>query len=342
MSLNVQALLGAGSFAEAMDAEPVRANAVEVKWEAASIADLEATVSSPLISAQMNGWGFVETITSVNRGIITSFSATGFAIIEPWVEAVLLVAEGHAEARMRAAINIEESGFNIQRAALQIYNLWGIEINHPSSTDFARPRVIEIINGALQIIYSQAARLQYFNRRELTVTLPAGKNSVDLPNRLQQLLGPVRFATSGITLRAVTGQGELQQLQYLMPDVGEPRVFFLDRGATKGGDSAATVLRVGPTPQVDTNLEISYAEESPRFHEGDLLQGRRIDLPHRYAETIFLPVVKHLAASDRLFRKEEARAAIMADYQRASLMLGLVEPSTEADKDNKPKGGQLP
>lgn len=246
----------------------------------------------------------------------------------------------------RATVLLPDSGMRLDRFATQIYNLWGIEVKTARDTDFARPRVLEIINGALQLIYAQARVLDYFNRQTATLSFD-DVASMALPEDFQTLLGPVRFADTKQPLKAATTLAELEQFVDIhcggvAPD--GPRLYYIDARAAAGTNSSASRLHLAPAPTGDAiSIEVDYAVQAPRYETDDLLSNVRVPLPQGYAETILLPICKHMAASDGLFRKEPLRQSIAADYSRAMQVLGLVEPEKTSTRDNRatPRGAAL-
>jgi hypothetical protein len=243
---------------------------------------------------------------------------------------------------LQAKFYVPSQGMNLSDVGRQIYNLWGLEITSTKATTFARARVVEIINAAMQTIYGRAVALDYFNRTTTTIQFAAGENAKALPAAMQTLLGPVRFASSKQSLRPATTRGEFDEfvnLYYGGKQPALPRMYFLERGFADASDSAGVTLLLSPAPTEETALEVEYAQEAPRYTESDLISGVPLRIPHRYVESILLPIAKHVAASDRMFTKEGLRATLQADYNRAMQQLGLVDPEPVAVRNTKPKEG---
>lgn len=241
---------------------------------------------------------------------------------------------------LQAKFYVPSQGMTLSDVGRQIYNLWGLEITSTKATTFARARVVEIINGAMQTIYGRAVALDYFNRTTAALTFAIAEDSKALPTAMQTLLGPVRFADSKQPLRPAATRGELDEfvdLYYGGVAPAFPRMYFLDRGFVDGVDAAGATLRISPAPAAEISLEVEYAQEPPRYTESDLISGVPLRIPHRYVESILLPIAKHMAASDRMFTKEALRATLQGDYTRAMQQLGLVDPERPTVRNAKPK-----
>lgn len=237
-----------------------------------------------------------------------------------------------------ADFGVEGSGMRLTRVATQVYNLWGIEVTTARDIDFARSRVTEIINAALQVMYSRAHVLDYFNRVSSTLEFAANVASAVLPLNMQTLLDPVREATTRTPLRKASDISEFEEYVDLYcngtaPAV--PRLYYAESLASSSDDSAHCVLRLTPAPAESFTVAFDYAAQAPRYRDSDILKNVTVPIPHAYAESILLPLVKHAAASDNLFRRQDMRQAIQADYQRAMVMLGLVSTQNPAVRESK-------
>lgn len=222
-----------------------------------------------------------------------------------------------------------DTAISLLRLATQIYNIWGMEVKTANDISFARSRVIEIVNAALQIVYSRAKTLDFFSRTPGSLTFASAESSKVMPSSMQSLVGHVRTVTAD--LRAAASREEFQAWSTIYFDGATtlaPRVYWLEqKAAAQGVDSAECVMHIAPTPSEETVLLFDYAAEAPRFRDHDLQSGTRLQIPHAYAETLVLPICKYMASVDNLFRGDQAlRQAINTDYQRAMQQLGMVTP----------------
>jgi hypothetical protein len=245
-------------------------------------------------------------------------------------------------ATVRCLLRLDGQKMDLDRLVTQVYNLWGMEVTSGRNIEFARGRVLEIINGALQIIYSKAEKLDYFNRETITLTFGTGVTTQKLPVGVQNILGPVKLGNpsnpTNIALRNAGTVSEFENwLDLYFAAAAGPRVAFIDRRSSGTGfDSQACVLRIGPAPTDETDVSLDYAAEAPYYRETDYAGNARLKVPHSYVESLLLPIVKYNASLDSLFRREEMREALTADYRRALAQLGMVDPDPVPQRNAKP------
>jgi hypothetical protein len=221
--------------------------------------------------------------------------------------------------------------------ARQVYALWSIEVADLSQIAIGRKRIADWTNAALQQIYSRSDRLDYFNRRTLSVTVGTG-GETPLVASIQRLQGPVRIASGRRPLRALHSRAEYESFALCYDAGAEPAAFFLDSQVGTTVDSAELKLCIAPPPSTDTEFLIDVTLEPPRFDEVDLIRGVLIPIPHKWAETLLLPMVKKWALSDSLCTKRaELEREITQQYLRAQEILGLADPSPAESIRPKPR-----
>jgi len=251
---------------------------------------------------------------------------------------ITLTLEGESVLTIKGTLMCRQHGMMLNRIATQVYNLWGIEVKTATGITFARARVIEIINTAMQIVYSAAKAVDYFARATDTLTFTAASSSMPLPAGVQHLLGPVRFADSKLPLAPLDTINDFHSYAEIYGvEANSPRVYFLQRANIAGQDNAGLTLHIAPAPTEDTGFEFEYSMQAPRYTESDLLVNARVPMPHAYVESLLLPIVKKIASGDSQFRRDDLRASIDTDYNRARLMLGIVDPEPAPTARNKPR-----
>jgi hypothetical protein len=307
-------------------------------------ASMSAQAEPTLTQVRVSGIGGATMTGIATPRTLSRFRGTGLATVNGKALTNQEVTAISVEVAIRAvgtgSFNLPEQGMNLSDVGRQIYNLWGLEITSTKATTFARSRVVEIINAAMQTIYGRAVALDYFNRTTATLTFAMSEDAKTLPTAMQTLLGPVRFADSKQPLRPAATRSELDEfvdLYYGGVAPAFPRMYFLDRGFVDGVDAAGATLRISPAPAAEISLEVEYAQEPPRYTESDLISGVPLRIPHRYVESILLPMAKHMAASDRMFTRESLRGTLQGDYTRAMQQLGLVDPERPTVRNAKPK-----
>lgn len=223
------------------------------------------------------------------------------------------------------------SALTVFDAARECYNLWRIEITDPRQIEFARERVLAYINTAVQTMHARSHLLDYFTRAPLTVTITGGTGSVELPASVQVVRGPVKLDTNNMPLRQVMTRTELDLFgSYFFgesPLPSTPRAFYLDSANQSNADNVKLTLHVTPPPVDDTDLVLDVAYQPARYTVGDIYAKTPLQVPAKFAETIFWPLLRHAAAGDTLFKSETLRPDIDAKYKAAAVTLGLVAPN---------------
>lgn len=226
-----------------------------------------------------------------------------------------------------------------------IFSLWGIE-NPDASVQDARNRAMNDLNAAVQMVWQNPEKLNYFSRDTITVTVEANTGSIAIPPE-QNLLGPVRLPSTLQALDPIDTKYEFENYATLYFDdslpPGPPVAYYLDREGQSGPDAVSLTLKVVPEPTEDTDIELDVITVAPAYTWTDYCAGSAtgtpIPLPHGYGESLLLPIARKSASSYFLFFKEERRTSIEEDYQRARLMLGIAAPEIEEAKpDVKPPG----
>jgi hypothetical protein len=207
-----------------------------------------------------------------------------------------------------------------------------------------RNSLMEAVNAGLQQIFSQAHRLDYFNRAQLELVITGGTNSGTLSQNVQNILKPIRLSTTKTPLHELASIHDIDHYGALYHGGASyapstPRAFFLRSMNQSKGDNVALTLYVAPTPSVDTTLLVDVSTEPPRYTWADVTAGTPVEIPHRFAETILIPLVRHWATSHRNFTRDDLLPAIKEQYAIARQTLGLVDPAspdTHAKKQSQP------
>jgi hypothetical protein len=236
---------------------------------------------------------------------------------------------------LTARIATDNKALLLGDIARAVYALWGYDgIQNLGTITIGRERIAEWCNAAMQLIYSQADRLEYFNRERVTVTVGT-VGSVALPSSVQRIQGEARIG--GRSLRPLASKSQVSDFATLYGG-SSPMGFLVESVRESGADSLGMTLYVAPAPSQDTDITLDVTYEPPRFESADLLSGQVIPLPHKWAETIFMPLVRKWAAGDgRMPASMRAAqiAEIDAQYAAARQMLGLADIDPVTVKDSK-------
>jgi len=206
--------------------------------------------------------------------------------------------------------------------------------------DDIKDRAISDINAALQVIYSRAGHLDYFNKQTITVSVGAGVVKKELPNTIQQVLGTVRRkatenAPTSVPLTPLTSLAEAMQFGELYAGTGTaPYAYYIDTRAQAEANVVQSLLMLAPVPTSTVYVDIEVAMAAPRYTWRDVELATPLQLPSTYAETLLIPIVRQRATSFRLFNDEKLRVTIEGHYRKAQAALGLL--------DSKPRQAAKP
>lgn len=218
-----------------------------------------------------------------------------------------------------------------------ILGMWGI-FNRCAAPDFAKEAAINIVNASMQTVWNNAKERNYWSKGTLTLTFLANATSQELPDDIQNVVGPCRLASTRRPLSPIGTIGELESFVNIYLDgeiVIEPIGYHIERLTQVGGDPAKTVLHVTPAPLASTSLMLDVVREAPRYAIGDLVACPSLPIPHRYVESLLLPVARYLSSSFYLFRKKDQKETIDREYQQARIALGMADPLPGKAGDNK-------
>jgi hypothetical protein len=222
-------------------------------------------------------------------------------------------------------------GLLVSDAVKSVTALWSVGCCDTTIDACLLTDIIGRINAALQMIYSQAFKLDYFNRTTLTVTIAANTLSIVLAQNVQTLHGPVRNQTGNVPLMELASTAELEgfvNYYYGGSPPSTPRAYYLDSKYQSGSDNVALKLIVTPVPTADTPLLVDVALEPPRYTTLDASNGTPLEIPHRYAELLLLPIIRKWATGHRMFTRREMQPQIDEQYNIAQAALGLVQPES--------------
>lgn len=248
------------------------------------------------------------------------------------------------EAGMTAHLSFVGQGLGVCDVINDILLLWGIE-DARMSVEYLRERALNDLNAAMQLIWARAKDRDYFSRRTLTVNIPSSSASVELEQEVQNVLGPVRRASDKGNLRPLASRSQLDLFGHLFLGQtsaavanGIPQAFFAERLNQNRPDNTKIILHVVPAPAADTDLLVDVAMECPRYEWRDYCTCTPLHIPHRYAESVLLPVCRYRAMSSHYFIKEERRELIENEYATAMQVLGLLDPQLKEAEASKEAG----
>ena len=221
--------------------------------------------------------------------------------------------------------------------ALQVYALWGFQVGRVGDMNgYGLDSIVAWVNAAMQLIFSRAERLDYFNTETLTLTVPT-TGTLALDSSIQRIQGPVRIADTLRPLRPLASRSELEQFAAYYLDSAQipafPLAYYLDSSRAAEPDSVALAIWLAPAPTADLDIKVDVTKEPPRYDHIDVQRGIALELPHKWAETILLPIVRKWASADTLMpggTRQAVQPQVDAQYAAAIAVLGLADPSPPA------------
>lgn len=223
---------------------------------------------------------------------------------------------------------------NMRRVANDIGQVWGYD-DFGDVPGFGQDRIRIDINQAIQLM--QSCGEDFYGREDLVLDLTTGSGSYELPQNVQSVLEPVRLQ-DGSLLRKLTTESQVWQYgalfrETLNPTVatGKPEAYYVR--STKSDDqddSVKSVIMLLPAPSADflTNKPvIPVIKEAGLFTTAQLTSGTSsLPVPHKYVESIFLPLARYNATTCTLFYNKDNMPKYQEDYDRALEVLGISDP----------------
>lgn len=231
----------------------------------------------------------------------------------------------------------DSHGMSVPDVVKEMLGLCGI-FCLKSAPDFVLEWAINGVNASLQTVWNHADDRNYWSSDTMTIELDDGEDSFDLPNDIQNVVGPCRLASNLRPLVPIGTIGELETFADLYLDgetAAEPLAYHINRMEQAGNDPAKCVFNV--TPAVSggpLSFLLEVVREAPRYNFSDLQAAPVIPIPHRYVESLLLPIAKYHASSFSMFIAKDQKETIDRDYQAARVALGLSDPLPGKAGDN--------
>lgn len=243
-------------------------------------------------------------------------------------------------------------------------SLLGIQ-NPDNSPLTARSHVLHDITAALQLM--QLAGEDFYCREELAISLTVGNGKYILPSTVQTVLDPARLS-GGKSLIGLQSRTQLDDFGPLYLGAigtlenGQPLAYFIEplresggtvvtttlisgvttvstsTTATAGAEATRITMHIVPKPSATDTLTLNVINEPPVYVAADLCGTSPVPpVPHKYHESILLPLVRKNVTLCDLFARNSAKLPLIeSDYQRALVLLGLADP-----RQPKPPGSNV-
>ncbi len=214
-----------------------------------------------------------------------------------------------------------------------LYRVVDIELAG-SAPDYIRASAVRCLNQAFQTIWL-SPNSDFLTREENIFTTAAGTASYKLNDNVQDVLGPLTFVATGKPIAPCDSKGEFLSFGPIYSgdnysiDQSDPEVFYVDR-LRKTGDADDEIveiyLRLAPTPDGVYNLSVDVAKECPVFTESSFCDGTKLPIPHKYHESILLPIAEYYMTKDARFSRMETLPEYEKAFSAAMAALGVSDP----------------
>lgn len=254
---------------------------------------------------------------------------------------------------------------NLGTIADQLAQVFG-NATYAVSPDGMKARILTDFNAAIEAI--QDAGEDFYGREDATIPLVTGQEKYTLDANIQTVLKPVRLGT-GEVLTQVTSYGAFYRfasnfLDQLSPIVAQakPTHYFVrssrvtssdDDSLGVGGEDVKIDILVAPAPTsvvAGTSTLLLQVIREPGLVTAEALAAgtANLSVPHKYVESIFLPIARYSAMGSSFFYDRDKVPHLEDDYMRALQLLGKSDPrrpkpgdsSDDAMEVRRPRGGQ--
>jgi len=200
---------------------------------------------------------------------------------------------------------------------------------------------LDILNGCVQEIYLHSKELQYLGRETITATLGGTDQLMhyfELPSTVQAVVGPVKLTTRNadqtFTARQMNGVQTkshcMNYTEYFKTNGKNSTVaYWVDRSAQTGGDRTRIRIYTPVNPftgETNYSVTLDVEKELPRYTAADCVGTVLIPLPHQYAESLLVPLMKEKAAANPNAVRRDNYPMYQAEAASARVMFGLADP----------------
>jgi len=288
------------------------------------------------------GTGFLNFLTTVD--LPAGVCLTKFTNTIPLLFATLSMPVGEARVKFtcQGRLSVPDTGFTVSQAVNEIVDIWG---GCGGSCDNKKlAQALNIINACLQEIYLNAKQLQYLSNETITVLITGQDETVDpgldyfeLPDTVQAVVGPVHYVTDD-TQRIIPGlktRGQVLQFAklYQTPGKSPALAYFVESTGQLEGERCSLRIYTPLNPftgETTTSLTLDIQREIPRFTESDCRNGVRLPLPHQYAESLLLPLIREKASASPHCSRRDSAPLYQADAAAARKLYGMADPQNPA------------
>ena len=276
---------------------------------ATALATSIATASSArIVSMQSSVTGAA--VANVRGGMIRSFSAQAVGVSSASASGIVV-----------------RTSLTVCDVLRDILLCWGME-QPCAAPEMAKVSALNILNSAMQVLWNQAKDRSYWTASTLTVTFNSGVDTAVLTNTIQNVVGPARLSTGEI-LVPLANISESENFANSFIEDGSasvPYSYYIERANQAGADPAKCTMIISPAPSSNISVLVDVVNEAPRYFITDFVACPLCPIPHKYIESLLMPVCRYLASHSHLFIQRERQEIIQNDYMQARRLLDVADP----------------
>ena len=226
-----------------------------------------------------------------------------------------------------AGASVIKTGLTVCDVLRDILMCWGME-QPCAAPEMARTSALNILNNAMQILWNQAKDRSYWTASTLTVTFGVGVDTAILDNTVQNVTGPARL-TTGEPLTPLGNVSEFETFDDAFIEdepATKPVAYYIERNFQSANDPAKCTMMISPVPTQSVSVRLDVVLEAPRYTVLDFVSCPVCPIPHKYVESLLLPVSRYLASHSHLFIDRDRQAIIEKDYMQARELLDVADP----------------
>jgi hypothetical protein len=225
------------------------------------------------------------------------------------------------------SLSVIKVGLTVCDVIRDILLCWGIE--HPcAAPQMALTAALNILNNGMQVLWNQAKDRNYWTQSTIEVTFTSGVSTAVLSNDIQNVIGPARL-TTGQPLIPLANISESETFSDAFLENSAPTTpvgYFIERNNQSGADPVKCTIIISPAPTASTTVKLDVVNESPRYTILDIDSCPVCPVPHKYVESILMPVCRYLSMHSYLFSNRDREKAIVAAYADARKLLDVADP----------------
>lgn len=187
------------------------------------------------------------------------------------------------------------------------------------------------INQAIQTLWMMPE--DYWKKARATFNTVAAQSAYDIADTVQEISGPVTIAGNPLPRLSTRGDFDMFALLYEAGTAtpGTPRAYYIER--TKADDDqtddpAKVQMLLTPTPTGAQAVAYYAINDAPIYTAADFCEDPPLELPipHRYCETILLPLARYNITSSHLFWDKDKIPMLKEEADKALILAGLADP----------------